>query len=209
MTIFWGGAGRSIDPDSKWKWLNLRPSFSANRALLRLNLDGFLHEQPGRLWKIYLFMCLLWVYSHCSPNEESQNLDIGSLQLADFCENTTELWELPKSWWSVYMLIGETELSEVQTLCDTSVREEEQSYLRKEFLIDLHRFRWFQYSLSSVLRQPKILLLTANGVCLGEGLKCSIWELWCCGLEFYLLSHELSLPGSWQMLLLNLPCQLD
>lgn len=139
-------------------------------------------------------MCLLWVYSHCSPKEESQNLDTGSLQLADFCEYTTELCELPKSWWSFYMLIGETELSEVQTLCDTCVREEEQSYLRKQFLSDLHRFRCFQYSLSSVLRQPKILLLTANGVCLGEGLKCSIWELWCCGLEFYLLSHELSLP---------------
>lgn len=88
----------------------------------------------------------------------------------------------------------ETGLSVVRTLSNSCGRKEEQSYLRKRFLIDLHRFRCFQNSLSSILRQPKILRLTANGVCLGECLKYSIWEIWCCGLGFYPLPQELSLP---------------
>lgn len=133
--------------------------------------------------KIYLFQCLLWVYAHCFPNDESQNLDTRSLQLADFCENIIQLWELPKSWLSADIPTGETALLEVQALASTCVRKEEQSYLWEQSLIDIHKNQ-----------RIKILLLTANGVFLGECLKCWVGELWSCGLGFCLLSHAVSVP---------------
>lgn len=72
---------------------------------------------------------------------------------------------------------------EVQAPANTCVRKEDQSYLRKQSLVDIHRFQ-----------RIKILLLTANGVFLGECLKCCIRELWSCGLGFHLLSHAVSVP---------------
>lgn len=57
-------------------------------------------------------------------------------------------------------------------LADNSVRKEDQSYLRTQFLIDLHRLWCFRNSF--IFRQPKILLLSANGVCLSDSLKRSI-----------------------------------
>lgn len=133
--------------------------------------------------KIYLFQCLLWVYACCFPKDESQKFDTRSLQLADFCENIIHLWELPKSWLSADIPTGETAILEVQALANTCVRKEEQSYLRQQSMIDIHK-----------IQRIRILLLNANGVFLSECLKCWIWELWSCGLGFCLLPHAVSAP---------------